>query len=108
MPSDGAATPIVLATEPVLSTVWAETTRRQANLTAMTIDALNPSVKPDAPAPPQTAEAAVAALTEMLLERGLVDAKTLERARRVAAENGQRLDSVLIQLGMIGERGLAE
>ncbi|WP_229743754.1 GspE/PulE family protein [Aliidongia dinghuensis] len=48
------------------------------------------------------------ALSGVLLERGLVDDKTLERARRVAAETGQRLDAVLTQLGLVSERGLAE
>jgi len=48
------------------------------------------------------------ALSSVLLERGLVDDKTLERARRVAGETGQRLDAVLTQLGLVSERGLAE
>jgi general secretion pathway protein E len=47
-------------------------------------------------------------LAELIVERGLIDARTLERARRVAQETGRRLDAVLIQLGMTGERGLAE
>ncbi len=69
---------------------------------AMTIEATN------AAALPGTEETAVVALADLLLDRGLVDGKTLERARRVSTESGQRLDSVLIQLGLIGERGLAE
>jgi general secretion pathway protein E len=40
--------------------------------------------------------------------RSVIDGKALERARRVAAESGQRLDSVLTQLGLVTERGLAE
>jgi general secretion pathway protein E len=48
------------------------------------------------------------ALSGVLLERGLVDDKTLDRARRVASETGQRLDAVLTQLGLVSERGLAE
>jgi len=48
------------------------------------------------------------ALSSVLLERGLIDDKTLERARRVASETGQRLDAVLTQLGLVSERGLAE
>jgi len=48
------------------------------------------------------------ALSNVLIERGLVDDKTLDRARRVAAETGQRLDAVLTQLGLVSERGLAE
>jgi general secretion pathway protein E len=69
---------------------------------AMTIEALRPI------ADTEGADSTVAALAELLLERGLVDTKTLERARRVTGETGQRLDSVLIQLGLISERGLAE
>lgn len=48
------------------------------------------------------------ALAEVIMERGLVDARTLERARRVAEDTGRRLDGVLIQLGLASERGLAE
>ena len=43
----------------------------------------------------------------MLVEHGHCDARTIERGRRVAAENGQRLDTVLIGLGLVSERGLA-
>jgi general secretion pathway protein E len=48
------------------------------------------------------------ALGEILLRQGHCDQRTLERARRVAIESDQRLDSVLIQLGLVAERGLAE
>jgi general secretion pathway protein E len=48
------------------------------------------------------------ALSELLLRHGQCDARTLDRARRVATESGQRLDVVLIQLGLVSERGLAE
>jgi general secretion pathway protein E len=68
----------------------------------MSIEEIRPPVRSG------STEDAVAALADLLLERGLVDGKTLDRARRVAAENRQRLDSVLIQLGMVSERGLAE
>jgi general secretion pathway protein E len=47
-------------------------------------------------------------LGALLVAQGHCDAKTLERARSVAAESGQRVDSVLIQLGLVSERGLAE
>ena len=57
---------------------------------------------------PAGPEAIVEGLCLLLQERGLVDAKTLDRARRVATESGGRLDSVLVQLGLVGERGLAE
>jgi general secretion pathway protein E len=39
---------------------------------------------------------------------GLIDQRSLDRAERVAAEAGARLDRVLTQLGMIGERSIAE
>ena len=46
-------------------------------------------------------------LAALLVENGHCDARTVERGRRVAAESAQRLDTVLIQLGLVGERGLA-
>ncbi|HET6306247.1 MAG TPA: ATPase, T2SS/T4P/T4SS family, partial [Rhodopila sp.] len=46
-------------------------------------------------------------LGAILLREGSCDQRTLERARRVAAESDQRLDAVLIQLGLVSERGLA-
>jgi general secretion pathway protein E len=53
--------------------------------------------------PVQTVEAVIA-----LLERqGQCDPRTVDRGRRVAAESGQRLDRVLIQLGLVNERDLA-
>ncbi len=64
---------------------------------------------PTAAAP--TAEEAAEALARLgpaLVESGAIDHRTLERARRVGAETGGRLDRVLTQLGMISERGLAE
>src|SRR5277367_5136023 len=47
-------------------------------------------------------------LGALLVAQGHCDAKTLDRARSVAAESGQHIDSVLIQLGLVSERGLAE
>jgi general secretion pathway protein E len=67
----------------------------------MTLDILRRSASLDP-------EVAITTLAEFMLARGLIENKTLERASRVAAESGQRLDIVLIQLGLIGERGLAE
>ena len=46
-------------------------------------------------------------LEAVLITLGHCDAKTMERAHRVAAETGQRLDVVLIQLGMTTERTIA-
>ncbi len=39
---------------------------------------------------------------------GQCDLRTIERGRLVADETGQRLDAVLIQLGLLTERGLAD
>ena len=44
----------------------------------------------------------------LLVQRGHCDTRALERARRVAADTRQRLDGVLIQLGLVTERNLAE
>jgi general secretion pathway protein E len=73
----------------------------------MSTEALSPSTVP-MPGIHAADSSAVPALADLLLERALVDGKTLDRARRVAGETGQRLDSVLIQLGLISERGLAD
>ena len=56
----------------------------------------------------QRPDQATGMLADLLVEQGHCDLRTIDRARRVAAESGQRLDRVLIQLGLIGERGLAE
>jgi general secretion pathway protein E len=56
----------------------------------------------------QDAAEALAKLGPALVESGAIDPRTLERARRVAAETDRRLDRVLTQLGLISERGLAE
>ncbi|MEA2741320.1 MAG: ral secretion pathway protein [Acetobacteraceae bacterium] len=48
------------------------------------------------------------ALGEILVGQGSCDLRTLDRARRVAIESDQRLDAVLIQLGLVSERGLAD
>src|SRR5437763_11356452 len=47
-------------------------------------------------------------LSDILLARGALDNRTLDRARRVAADTGGRLGRVLTQLGMVRARGLAE
>ncbi len=47
-------------------------------------------------------------LAQLLLEQGQCDARTLDRGRRVAEESGTRLDTVLLQLGLVTERGLAD
>ena len=47
-------------------------------------------------------------LATLLVEMGQCDARTVERGRRVAAESDGRLDQVLLQLGLVNERGMAE
>ena len=66
------------------------------------------SFEPAFAASPQNAAEALARLGSALIESGAIDQRTLERARRVAAETGGRLDRVLTQLGLISERGLAQ
>jgi len=56
----------------------------------------------------QDAAETLARLGPALIDSGAIDQRTLERARRVAAETGGRLDRVLTQLGLISDRGLAE
>jgi general secretion pathway protein E len=48
------------------------------------------------------------ALSDILLRQGHCDQRTLDRAHRVADESEQRVDVILIQLGLVSERGLAE
>ncbi len=55
----------------------------------------------------ETPDAASAAVVALLEAGGQCDPRTVERGRRVAAENGQRLDRVLLQLGLVNERDLA-
>ncbi len=43
----------------------------------------------------------------LLEQQGQCDPRAVDRGRRVAAESGQRLDRVLIQLGLVSERDLA-
>ncbi len=47
------------------------------------------------------------ALTDQLIALG-TDRRAIERARLVASENGQRLDTVLLRLGLVSERQMAE
>jgi general secretion pathway protein E len=66
------------------------------------------SFEPAASPTAQDSAEALARLGPALIDSGAVDQRTLERARRVAAETGGRLDRVLTQLGLVSERGLAE
>lgn len=47
-------------------------------------------------------------LAQLLVTEQRCDRLTIERGQRVADESGQRLDHVLLQLGLISERSLAE
>ena len=53
-------------------------------------------------------DAFAVALGELLIRQKQVDDKGLDRARRLAKENGARLDQVLTQLGLVSERDLAD
>ena len=55
-----------------------------------------------------SAELPMEKLTDILLRTGQCDLRALERSRRVADETAQRMDSVLLQLGLVSERGMAE
>ena len=46
-------------------------------------------------------------LAALLVEEGRCDPRTIERGRRMASESGQRLDAVLVQLGLVSERDIA-
>jgi general secretion pathway protein E len=47
-------------------------------------------------------------LSALLIDRGVIDRRSLARAERVAAETSGRLDHVLTQLGIVSERDLAQ
>jgi len=57
---------------------------------------------------PSGPDAMAAATADLLVRRGLLEAAALDRARNVAQESGKRLDAVLVQLGLVKERVLAE
>src|ERR1700735_3787341 len=57
---------------------------------------------------PAGADAMAAAVADLLVERGILDTAALDRARHVALESGKRLDAILVQLGLVKERVLAE
>ena len=55
-----------------------------------------------------SSDQAMSELAGLLVSSQHCDERTIDRAQRVAAETRQRLDHVLIQLGLLTERGLAE
>ncbi len=59
------------------------------------------------PNPPE-GETLLDRLGQILVETGRCDERSLERAKRAAEESGRRFDGVLLQLGLVSERGLAD
>ncbi len=57
---------------------------------------------------PPVSDKPIDRLSHILLDTGQCDQRTLDRGRRVADESGSRLDVVLLQLGLVSERGLAD
>ena len=53
-------------------------------------------------------EPAIDRLGRLLVETGRCDARSLERARRAAEESDSRFDVILLRLGLVSERGLAD
>ena len=47
-------------------------------------------------------------LGELLVERGKLEPEKLQQARRLERNSGERLGALLVQLGMLAERDLAE
>ena len=76
--------------------------------TVATAGPANANHRDDGSRPHGPTDRHVARLAEVLLDGGYCDGKTIDRGRRVAIETGQALDDVLLQLGLISERDLAE
>jgi len=47
-------------------------------------------------------------LGEILIERGKLDAATLERALRLQQDSGEKLGALLVTLGVVAQRDVAE
>jgi len=58
--------------------------------------------------PPEAPDMLAERLGRLLVETGRCDARSLERGRRAAEESGGRTDVILLQLGLVSERGLAD
>jgi general secretion pathway protein E len=74
----------------------------------MNVSGARPTSQNPAQATHATSDRQVELLATILVRQGQCDSLTIDRGRRVAAESGQRLDLVLLQLGLVTERGLAE
>jgi general secretion pathway protein E len=105
----------VAAHETFMSSAGSVCIHRPAEDTASTFDGPDTSMNIFVSAPPMgesaTAithgQASVEALMEQLVALG-TDARSIERARLVANETGQRADTVLLRLGLVSERQMAE
>ncbi|MGI4745998.1 MAG: GspE/PulE family protein [Janthinobacterium lividum] len=67
-----------------------------------------PNVPASRNEPVDTDEPPITRLGRLLVETGRCDARSLDRANRAADESGGRLDVILLQLGLVSERGLAD
>jgi general secretion pathway protein E len=56
----------------------------------------------------EAGDTTISRVIDRLIADGHCDQKAIERAARVTAETGQRLDTVVIRLGIVAERALAE
>ena len=74
----------------------------------MNVSGTRPTSQTPTQATQGTSDRQVELLATILVRQGQCDSLTIDRGRRVAAESGQRLDLVLLQLGLVTERGLAE
>ncbi len=57
---------------------------------------------------PVEAPAPTASLGELLVERGRLSQENLNRASNLCERSGERLEAILVKLGMVSERDLAE
>jgi general secretion pathway protein E len=55
----------------------------------------------------ETGESVATALGGQLIERGKLDAASLERAQRLQAETGERIHVILTKLGLVAEKDMA-
>jgi general secretion pathway protein E len=65
-------------------------------------------IAPLAPPQPRAAPAVRKRIGEILLERGRLDAAGLDRALRVQQETGEKIGALLVTLGLVAQRDVAE
>lgn len=66
------------------------------------------NLRPGSPLSTSTTTQTTDALAELLIAKGHCDSRAVDRARQVAAQTDERLETVLIHLGLLTERGLAQ